>query len=80
MSSCALCGRLRCWIHGTKDTFVPVESSRRYVPVFGGPAELMELDGAQHGFAVQEDPQYLNPQSQAWQAAVIERAAGFLTD
>ncbi|MFF3675914.1 alpha/beta hydrolase [Streptomyces sp. NPDC002120] len=65
-------------VHGTKDTFVPVESSRRYLPVFGGPAELVELDGAQHGFAVHEDPQYAHPQSQAWQAEVIERVTGFL--
>ncbi|MFB7260766.1 alpha/beta hydrolase family protein [Streptomyces nojiriensis] len=66
-------------VHGTKDTFVPVESSRRYLPVFGGPAELLELDGAQHGFAVHDDPRYANPQSQVWQAEVIERVAGFLT-
>ncbi|MGW7029157.1 alpha/beta hydrolase [Streptomyces xanthophaeus] len=65
-------------VHGTKDTFVPVESSRRYLPVFGGPAELMELDGAQHGFAVHEDPLYADPQTQVWQAAVIERVCGFL--
>ncbi|MBP2405070.1 acetoin dehydrogenase E2 subunit dihydrolipoyllysine-residue acetyltransferase [Streptomyces netropsis] len=64
--------------HGTKDTFVPVESSRRYLPLFSGPAELMELDGAQHGFAVHEDPRYLHPQSQAWQAEVIERVSRFL--
>ncbi|GAA0397828.1 alpha/beta hydrolase [Streptomyces luteireticuli] len=67
-------------VHGTKDTFVPVESSRRYLPLFGGPAELMELDGAQHGFAVHEDPRYLHPQSQAWQAQVVERVTAFLTD
>ncbi|MGA5134854.1 alpha/beta hydrolase [Streptomyces olivoreticuli] len=66
-------------VHGTKDTFVPVESSRRYVSVLGGPAELHELDGAQHGFAVHEDPQYLHPQTQAWQAEVIERVTRFLT-
>jgi pimeloyl-ACP methyl ester carboxylesterase len=65
-------------VHGTKDTFVPVESSRRYLPLFGGPAELLELEGAQHGFAVHEDPQYLHPQSQAWQAQVIERVTAFL--
>ncbi|MEU2856322.1 alpha/beta hydrolase [Streptomyces syringium] len=65
-------------VHGTKDTFVPVESSRRHLPLFGGPAELLELDGAQHGFAVHEDPQYLHPQSQAWQAEVIERVTAFL--
>ncbi|MCY0930979.1 alpha/beta hydrolase [Streptomyces sp. H27-H1] len=66
-------------VHGTKDTFVPVESSRRYLPVFGGPAELMELEGAQHGFAVHEDPGYADPQTQVWQAAVIERVSTFLT-
>ncbi|MFF5128333.1 alpha/beta hydrolase family protein [Streptomyces syringium] len=65
-------------VHGTKDTFVPVESSRRYLPLFGGPAELVELDGAQDGFAVHDDPQYLHPQSQAWQAEVIERVSHFL--
>ncbi|MFD9418186.1 alpha/beta hydrolase [Streptomyces goshikiensis] len=65
-------------IHGTKDTFVPVESSRRYLHVFGGLAELVELDGAQHGFAVHEDPQYAELQTQVWQAEVIERVTGFL--
>ncbi|MFC5722069.1 alpha/beta hydrolase [Streptomyces gamaensis] len=65
-------------VHGTKDTFVPVESSRHHLPLFGGPAELMELDGAQHGFAVHEDPHYLNPQSQTWQAEVIDRVSEFL--
>ncbi|MFE3560504.1 alpha/beta fold hydrolase [Streptomyces sp. NPDC059193] len=66
-------------VHGTKDTFVPVESSRRYVPVFAGPAELVELDWAQHGFAAHEDPQYADPQTQVWQAEVIERVTGFLS-
>ncbi|GAA2655633.1 alpha/beta fold hydrolase [Streptomyces spororaveus] len=66
-------------VHGTKDTFVPVESSRRYLPHFAGPAELLELEGAQHGFAVHEDPGYADPQTQLWQAQVIERVTGFLT-
>ncbi|MEY2230555.1 hypothetical protein [Streptomyces sp. BF23-19] len=61
-----------------KDTFVPVESSRRYLPVFGGPAELVALDGGQHGFAAHDDPRYADPQTQAWQAEVIERVTGFL--
>ncbi|KOV29101.1 alpha/beta hydrolase [Streptomyces sp. XY431] len=65
-------------VHGTADTFVPIESSRRHRPMFGGPVELVELDGAQHGFAVHDDPQYLDPQSQAWQREVIERVSGFL--
>ena len=67
-------------VHGTADTFVPVASSRRFRPLFGNGAELAELDGAQHGFAVHEDPKYLHPQSQAWQREVIERVCGFLAD
>ncbi|MEW1694265.1 alpha/beta hydrolase [Streptomyces sp. NPDC093249] len=65
-------------VHGTADTFVPIESSRRHRPMFGGPVELVELDGAQHGFAVHDDPQYLHPQSQAWQREVIGRVSAFL--
>ncbi|MFJ3882013.1 alpha/beta hydrolase [Streptomyces sp. NPDC090077] len=65
-------------VHGTKDTFVPVESSRRYLPVFAS-AELLELDGAQHGFAVHDDPGYADPQTQIWQAQVIDRVSRFLT-
>ncbi|MET8626779.1 alpha/beta fold hydrolase [Kitasatospora sp. NPDC004669] len=65
-------------VHGTKDTFVPVESTYRHRPMFGGPTELLELDGAQHGFAVRDDPGYLDPQSQAWQRQVIDRVRGFL--
>ena len=66
-------------VHGTKDTFVPVESSRHHLAAFGGGAELIELDGAQHGFAVHDDPQYLDPQTQAWQAEVIQKVTVFLT-
>jgi pimeloyl-ACP methyl ester carboxylesterase len=67
-------------LHGTKDTFVPVESSREAVPFFGAPCRLVEIEGAQHGFAVHEDPQYLNPQSQEWQAFVIRTTAEWLTE
>jgi len=66
-------------IHGTSDTFVPVEGSRMAVPLLRAPHRLIEIDGAQHGFAVPDDPQYLNPQSQAWQASVIESVAGWVT-
>ncbi|MFD9685246.1 alpha/beta hydrolase [Kitasatospora sp. NPDC059146] len=66
-------------VHGTKDTFVPIDDSRRLTFEFGGEAELVELEGAQHGFAVHDDPQYLAPQTQAWQAEVIARITGFLT-
>ncbi|GAA2753155.1 hypothetical protein [Kitasatospora cinereorecta] len=67
-------------VHGTTDTFVPVESSRRHRSMFGGPVELVELDGAQHGFAVHDDPRYLDPQSQVWQREVIERVGASLAD
>ena len=33
--------------------------------------KLVEIEGAQHGFAVHHDPKYLDPQSQEWQAFVI---------
>jgi uncharacterized protein len=40
---------------------------------------LIRLDGAQHGFAVHDDPQYLDPQSQRWQAEVITAAANWIS-
>ncbi|MFI9306644.1 hypothetical protein [Streptomyces triculaminicus] len=39
---------------------------------------VMELDGAEHGCAVHEDPQYLHTQTQKWQAEVIDRVTSFL--
>ena len=66
-------------VHGTKDTFVPIESSRKALPQFKAECELVEIDGAQHGFAVHDDPQYLNPQSQGWQAFVIRTVADWIT-
>lgn len=65
-------------VHGTKDTFVPIESSRQAASQLTAKHQLVEIDGAQHGFAVHEDPQYLNPQSLAWQAFVIQTVAGWL--
>ncbi|HET9141312.1 alpha/beta hydrolase [Actinophytocola sp.] len=65
-------------VHGTKDTFVPIESSRAAVNLFRTEVRLVEIEGAQHGFAVHEDPQYLNPQSQEWQAEVIRTVSGWL--
>lgn len=41
--------------------------------------KLVEIEGAQHGFAVHEDPQYLNPQSQEWQAFVIRTVSEWIT-
>ena len=31
-----------------------------------------EIDGSQHGFAVHDDPQYAQSQTQQWQAHVID--------
>ncbi|MFJ1757629.1 alpha/beta hydrolase [Kitasatospora sp. NPDC088134] len=66
-------------VHGTKDTFVPIESTRRYRSAFGGPVTVHEIDGSEHGFAVHNDPRYADPQTQAWQAEVISRGANFVT-
>jgi uncharacterized protein len=66
-------------VHGTKDTFVPVETSRQAVRLLRAPHRLVEIEGSQHGFAVHDDPRYLNPQSQEWQALVIRTVAGWIT-
>jgi alpha-beta hydrolase superfamily lysophospholipase len=66
-------------VHGTKDTFVPIESSRSAMAQFRAEHKLVEIEGAQHGFAVHEDPQYLNPQSQEWQASVIRTVTDWFT-
>jgi pimeloyl-ACP methyl ester carboxylesterase len=66
-------------VHGTKDTLVPIESTLAALPGFRREHRLVEVEGAQHGFAVHEDPQYLNPQSQEWQAFVIRTVTDWLT-
>ena len=68
------------FVHGTRDTFIPVESSRQAASRIGPTACLLEVEGAQHGFAVHDDPQYLNPRSQAWQAQVIQAVADWIID
>lgn len=67
-------------VHGTKDTLVPIESSRAAMSKFTAEHRLVEVEGSQHGFAVHDDPQYLQPQSQEWQAFVIRTVAEWLTD
>ena len=62
-------------VHGTKDTFVSVDGSRAAVQHLRVEHELVEIEGAQHGFAVHDDPGYADPQSQEWQAFVIRRVA-----
>lgn len=71
-------GHVRCptlIVHGTADTFIPVESSRRAVKQIAGPVRLWEIDGAQHGIAVHDDPTYADPQTQQWQTEVIEKVS-----
>lgn len=66
-------------VHGTKDTFVPIESSRAAMNQFHAEHKLVEIEGSQHGFAVHDDSQYLNPQTQQWQAFVIHTVVQWLT-
>ncbi|MFK0168362.1 alpha/beta hydrolase [Streptomyces sp. NPDC090306] len=58
-------------VHGTADTLVPFASSRDAVERFNVPCTLVPVEGAQHGFAVHDDPHYLNPRSIAYQTFVI---------
>lgn len=65
-------------VHGTEDTFVPVESSRSADRELTCEHRLLQLDGAQHGFAVHDDPGYADPQTQAWQRQVIREVREWL--
>lgn len=66
-------------VHGTEDTFIPVTSSRTAVSQLGGEGKLVEIDGAQHGIAVHDDPTYADPQTQAWQGAVIQTCTDWIS-
>jgi alpha-beta hydrolase superfamily lysophospholipase len=66
-------------VHGTKDTFINIESSRVAVDQLAGECTLIEIDGAQHGFAVPNDPEYLDPQTLSWQELVIDAAVDWIT-
>jgi pimeloyl-ACP methyl ester carboxylesterase len=65
-------------VHGTQDTFVPIESSREALALFTAEHRMVEIEGSQHGFAIHDDPQYLSPQSQAWQESVIHTVAEWI--
>jgi uncharacterized protein len=65
-------------IHGTKDTFISIDSSRSAVPLLQAPHRLVEIEGAQHGIAVHDDPQYLNPQTQEGQAFAIRTVTDWI--
>jgi pimeloyl-ACP methyl ester carboxylesterase len=66
-------------VHGTKDTFVSIEASRAAAAQLRTRHKLVEIEGSQHGFAVHDDPQYLNPQSREWQAFVIRTVTDWIT-
>jgi uncharacterized protein len=66
-------------IHGTQDTFISIESSRSAVPLFRAEHRLVEIDGAEHGIAVRDDPQYLSSQTQEWQALAVRTVADWIT-
>lgn len=66
-------------VHGTRDTLVPIESTLRALPRSRAEHRLVTVEGAQHGFAVHDDPQYLNPQSREWQEFVIRTVTEWLT-
>ncbi|BBG00776.1 MULTISPECIES: alpha/beta hydrolase [Pseudonocardia] len=64
-------------VHGTADTFIPIESSRRAARALTGPHRLVELDGAQHGIAVPDDPGYADPRTRSWQSEVTAHIAAW---
>ncbi|TVL87937.1 alpha/beta hydrolase [Streptomyces sp. SAJ15] len=67
-------------VHGTKDTFIPVESSRYHLERLGSPTRhLLEIDGAQHGIAMPDDPAYEEPQTRRWQTVVVHAVADWFT-
>jgi alpha-beta hydrolase superfamily lysophospholipase len=65
-------------IHGTADTFVSIDASRAATKRLTARHWLVEIEGAQHGFAVHDDPAYAHPRSQEWQASVIGTVADWL--
>uniref|UniRef100_UPI003F4924AD alpha/beta hydrolase n=1 Tax=Amycolatopsis sp. CA-096443 TaxID=3239919 RepID=UPI003F4924AD len=67
-------------VHGTRDTFISVESSRAADRELTCEHRLIELEGAQHGFAVHDDPEYADPQTQAWQRQVIHEVRQWLEE
>ncbi|MHA6631104.1 alpha/beta hydrolase [Pseudonocardia sichuanensis] len=66
-------------VHGTKDTFIPIDSSRSAMQELVCTSQLIELDGAQHGLALHDDPRYENPQTQRWQSEAISLVSRWLT-
>ena len=67
-------------VHGTEDTFIPVESSRTADRQLTCRHRLIELVGAQHGVAVHDDPTYADPQTQKWQESVIGEISQWISE
>lgn len=65
-------------VHGSADTFVDIASSRAAVGQLASESTLIEIDGAQHGFAVHDDPGYTQPQTREWQALVIRETVAWI--
>lgn len=57
-------------MHGDADTLVPVRGSREASQRIRN-CRMIEVPGAQHGFAVDGDPAYEDPRSQSFQSGVI---------
>ncbi len=66
-------------VHGTKDTFISIDASRAAARHLRTEHRFVEIAGAQHGFAVPDDPQYRDPQSREWQAFVIRIVVEWIT-
>lgn len=64
-------------LHGTADRHVAVESSRAAVQRIPN-AELMEFEGAAHGFAVPGDDDLSDPRTREWQSRAIEKVVTWL--
>lgn len=67
-------------VHGSKDTFIPIESSRWAASRLTVEHQLIEIDGAQHGLAVHDDPAYAEPQTQLWQASVVQTVTAWIAE
>ncbi|SDI00031.1 hypothetical protein SAMN05421505_1301 [Sinosporangium album] len=65
-------------VHGTRDTFVSVDGSLEAARRLRSESRLITIDGAQHGFAIDKDPAYRDPQTQEWQKFVIENIVDWI--
>ena len=50
-------------VHGTGDTLVPIDTTRAAAKRLRAPHQLVEIEGAQHGFAAHDDPGYHDPRT-----------------